>query len=82
MSSQDEMSKFLDGPALAPPPGVHPNFTDYSNYPWFDAALMATCFTISTLAVWMRIYVKACLLKKVYREDCKLHIELESENSG
>ncbi|KAF2465947.1 uncharacterized protein BDR25DRAFT_318087 [Lindgomyces ingoldianus] len=69
MLTSSEIEKLLNGPALAPPKGVKPNFTDFSNSSPLYLAVTVTCIIIATLAVWSRIYVKACIVKKLHWED-------------
>ncbi len=60
---------FLDLPALAPPPGVTPNFIDPPNLrqPW----LAVVQITLATLAVFMRLFTKKFVVKRVLIDDCE-----------
>jgi hypothetical protein len=59
----------LDGPALAPPPGVKPNFVNPDNLAHPGLAVLQ--LTIATLVVLMRIYTKLGVLRKMQAEDCE-----------
>lgn len=59
----------LDGPALAPPPGVKPNFVNPDNLAHPELAVLQ--LTIATLVVLMRIYTKLGVLRKMQAEDCE-----------
>ena len=59
----------LDGPALAPPPGVKPNFVNPDNLA--HPGLEVLQLTIATLVVLMRIYTKLGVLRKMQAEDCE-----------
>ena len=61
----------LNGPAMKPPPGVKPNFNNYSQTSVLFRAVPIMCMAIGTLAVLVRFYVKARLMKKLHVEDCK-----------
>ena len=57
--------------ALEPPPGITPNFVDPISLKKYDICGQTVCLTISTLAVWMRMYSKLRLIKAVGWEDCE-----------
>jgi hypothetical protein len=61
----------LEMPALAPPPGVVPNFIDPPTNRSAIFAVFITCLVIMTLAVTIRMYTKILMLKKLAIEDCK-----------
>lgn len=60
----------LDRPALAPPPGVTPNFTNPANLarPW----LAGFQFALITIFVCIRLYTKKYVVGRWLAEDCKL----------
>lgn len=67
--SPDEREQFLNGPALAPPPGTVSNF-DYPNRNDGRAHFtLATCLVLSTIFFIMRVYVRFLLLKLICIED-------------
>lgn len=61
----------LELPALIAPPGVKYNFANPSNLRTDFYIDLVLCLTISSLAVGMRVWTKARLIKKFGREDCK-----------
>ncbi|KAH6637888.1 hypothetical protein C7974DRAFT_451058 [Boeremia exigua] len=61
------LEKFLNAPALEPPPGVKPNFKNPDNLSHPELAVLQ--LTITTLVVWMRIFTKIRVLKRVLAED-------------
>ncbi len=67
--NQSTIEALLDGPALAPPRGVKPNFVDPSNLSHPELAVLQ--LTVATLVVWMRIYTKIRVLKRILTEDCE-----------
>ena len=58
-------------PALPPPLGVESNFVN----PYSEAKSLyitaGVCGVLVTLAVIVRIYTKACIIKTVNLEDCR-----------
>jgi hypothetical protein len=80
MLNASEIDALLEGPALAPPNGTIPNFYDFSdkstsNVYW---AVLLISFIVSTLGVWGRCYVKACIIKGLHLDDC----EFDTRNLG
>lgn len=61
----------LELPALSAPLGVKYNFVNPSNLQTEFYIDLVLCLTISSLAVGMRIWTKARLIKKFGKEDCK-----------
>jgi hypothetical protein len=59
----------LDGPALAPPEGVTPNFDNPDNQNALARGVLATCAAIATICLLLRIYGRFYLLRKVSAED-------------
>ncbi|KAF1840581.1 P-loop containing nucleoside triphosphate hydrolase protein [Cucurbitaria berberidis CBS 394.84] len=59
----------LDLPALAPPPGVTPNFKNPRNLS--APALAMLQLMLTSLVVGMRLYTKKFIVKKMLAEDCK-----------
>lgn len=60
----------LNGPALAPPPGVVPNMDNPPNGNGLCIAIITFLLLIATLAYAAAIYVKLCRIKKLYLENC------------
>ena len=62
---------FDNFPALAPPPGVVPNFTNpYTTAPPVRIA-MAVMVGVATAACIARIFTKAYVMRQFQAEDCK-----------
>lgn len=58
-------------PALVPPPGIIPNFSDpYSLGPFFYV-IGGILFAIMLLLVAVRAYMKFYILRKPFWDDCK-----------
>ena len=72
MATPAELQKLLDGPALAPPLGVEPNFVDPPNLKTLGLVVIILCLILPTLAVWMRMYTKLRIIRQVVAEDCRL----------
>lgn len=66
-----QVDALLDGPALAPPPGIEPNLVNPPDK--IVASYLVTCFSlaISTLAVLVRMYTRAFVVKQVNFPDCE-----------
>jgi hypothetical protein len=63
--------KILNAPALAPPPGVVPNFIDPPTNRSTMLGVSTSMFLIATLAVAIRTYTKLFMIKRLALEDCK-----------
>lgn len=61
----------LELPALMAPPGVKYNFVNPPDMQTDFYIDLVLCLAISSLAVSMRVWTKARLIKKFGREDCK-----------
>lgn len=61
---KEQQEAILSGPAMAPPPGVTPNFEDPPNRNALAHAVMATCIVVSTFCLLVRVYL-AILSKRV-----------------
>lgn len=61
----------LNMPALAPPPGVVPNFIDPPTNRPVMLGVCISMFVIMTLAVAIRTYTKLALMKRLALEDCE-----------
>ncbi|KAI1088163.1 hypothetical protein F5B19DRAFT_26596 [Rostrohypoxylon terebratum] len=62
--------QILDGPALAPPSGVKPNFIDPPNRNYEAIAVVVVCLFLSTIAAVGRAYSRTFVTKKVELQDC------------
>lgn len=67
-----QRQKALEGPALLPPPGVKPNFTDPPNQNDLGYGLLSACAVICAIVVCIRLYAKIFCRRKMDIEDCKL----------
>lgn len=70
-TAEQQLQKLLNGPAMAPPPGVKPNL---ENPPHLEKEFyidLILCLTISMLVVGMRLWTKARLVRRIMIEDCK-----------
>lgn len=65
------LERALNLPALAAPPGFTTNLINPSNLETEFYIDLVLCLIISSLAVCMRMWTKACLIQKFGREDCK-----------
>lgn len=68
-STQSEA--LLNGPALAPPPGVLPQLDNPPNHKAAATTIHIVFVTTATLGIIMRLYTKAFVLRKVHLADCK-----------
>lgn len=69
-SPEELLEARLNGPAMAPPPGLYSNFIDPSNLDVYVIITLVFCMTFSTVAVLVRMYTKIFLIRKVLVEDC------------
>ncbi|EXV01936.1 hypothetical protein X797_004769 [Metarhizium robertsii] len=58
-----------DTPALKPPAGIESNFIDPPSLHAWTLSVGTTCMTIMTLAVAIRTYTKAIIIKEMRHED-------------
>ena len=63
-------ANFLNAAALAPPPGVTPNFADPPNLYNLSIAIFALCSCLGTLAVILRMGTKLFIIRQTAVEDC------------
>ena len=78
--ASDHLQMLLNGPAGTPPAGVLPNFQDPPNMNSVFIMTLILVEIFGTLAVVMRIYTKACIVRSFVSEDCRLstfHFDLE-----
>lgn len=68
---QAELQAILNGPAVAPPAGVTPNFYSPANLDRFVILTLTLCITLSTFAVLTRLYTKKFLIRSWAYEDCE-----------
>lgn len=67
--NQSMIEALLDGPAMAPPPGVKANFVNPDNLSHPELAWLQ--LSISTAVVVMRVYTKLGVVRKMLAEDCE-----------
>lgn len=67
---------FLEGPALAPPLGVLPQFSNPPNQNAMSYGIVVTGIVLAALAVVMRLYARLVCTKKMRLEDCKFAMSL------
>lgn len=71
-----DRTSFLDDPALPAPPGEHHNFVNPTNMAMASRFTFSLCLAVSVLAVGMRMWTKARLIRKVVLEDCDSYDQL------
>lgn len=71
MTAPESVHEILDGPALQPPPGIHPNFVNPEDLHIAIVVTLVLCVSISTLVFWMRVYTKLYIIHRTGWEDCK-----------
>lgn len=62
----------LNSPALPPPSGEEPNFVNPPNLNVLFYVVDVGCILISAVVLAIRLYTKACIIRKVVLEDCTL----------
>jgi hypothetical protein len=63
-------SKLAITPALAPPPGVRPDFVNYySLLPWI-VATASVCMVLTAVVLALRMFTRAVVIKSVDWADC------------
>ncbi|KJZ73121.1 hypothetical protein HIM_07505 [Hirsutella minnesotensis 3608] len=65
----EKQQAILNGPALAPPPGVVPNFVDPPNRTGLGIAVTIVCVVMVVTAACLRLYARAFVIKKLHVED-------------
>lgn len=69
--NQSTIDAILDGPAMAPPPGVEANFENPENLSHPELAWLQ--LIVATVVVVMRVYTKLGVVRKMLAEDCKCY---------
>lgn len=70
MMNATTVDHLLNGPAMAPPPGVIPNFVDPPSLQKLAILSLVLHYLFSTLVVLMRLYTKIFILRQMASEDC------------
>lgn len=65
-----QLQKLLNGPAGTPPPHVQPNFDNPTSLHAYVIFTLVFIFTISTVAVAVRVYTKLRVIRSLVIEDC------------
>ena len=71
MTAQEQIQSLLLQPAAKPPVGQASNLNNPPNLDGPVVAIITLCMTIATLAILMRTYTKALLVRSLAYEDCK-----------
>ena len=66
-----QKEKFLNGPALQPPPGVVPHFVNPPNRNGLCYSVLILSICVSTIVVFLRMWARIFCVKKFRIEDCK-----------
>ena len=75
MTTQEQIQTLLLQPAAKPPLGLASNLNNPPNLDGPVVAVITVCITIATLAILMRTYTKALLIRSLAYEDCKSRCE-------
>jgi len=67
-----EKEKFLNGPAMKPPPNTLPKFENPPNKSSVGIGLCIYAGVVSTLLVLLRVYSRGVYHRRLNVEDCKL----------
>jgi hypothetical protein len=65
----EQIQALLERPALAPPPGIEPNFVNPPDLKAVDYAVMSIAILLPTIAIALRLYTKAFVIRKPGLED-------------
>ena len=66
-----QIQALLDGPAAQPPAGTIPNLVDPPNELSTGRAVSIVTLVLCTLALILRLYTKAYVIRKINAADCK-----------
>lgn len=69
--SPGELKDALDGPALPPPNGILSDFDNPRNHNKAGLAGLVICLTVSTVFLFIRLYMKLFKLKQPHIVECK-----------
>lgn len=67
-----DLQAILNGPALAPPKGVTPQFVNPPNLNTLGFTVIGIFLALAVLAFAVRMYTKGRILRNVASEDCEL----------
>ncbi|KAI1098688.1 hypothetical protein F4804DRAFT_350120 [Jackrogersella minutella] len=68
----DQLEALLNGPALAPPPGVIPQLENFPSYSVAGRSITIVCIAVATLAIAMRFYTRIRILHQICYADCNM----------
>lgn len=71
---EEEREHILNGPALAPPPGVTPNFLNPENHNAAGHSAIVVCLCFVSILVPIRLYSKLFCLRRIHFEDSKVPV--------
>ena len=71
MTTQEQIQSLLLQPAAKPPTGAASNLNNPPNLDRPVITIITLYITIATLAILMRTYTKAFLIRSMAYEDCK-----------
>ena len=66
-----QIQALLDGPAAEPPLGTVPNLVNPPNELYTGRATSIATLVLCTLALILRLYTKAYVIRKINAADCK-----------
>lgn len=69
--SPEKLEALLNGPALAPPAGVIPQFDNPPSHRTASIAIPTACLIVSTTLVAMRLYTSIRIIRQVDIADCQ-----------
>lgn len=70
--SPEALAELLAAPALAAPEGVTPNFDNPPNKNGLAWIVTTLCMVVATICLFLRLFVRLWLEKKLRVEECKL----------
>ena len=70
--SSNNIKILMDLPALPPPKGIMPTFSNSHSLPLGFALMGMLCVGLCTASVAIRLYARLRVIKKLWWDDCKL----------
>ena len=74
--SQTALEALLNAPAGTPPAGIQPSFDNPANLNTIVYITKVLAFTVTSLAVFIRIYTRHVILSSMKYDDCEYSISL------
>ena len=81
MTTPTQIQALLNGPALAPPKGVEPNFENPSNLNTACYAILLSAIVATTTVLCLRLYTRVLIIRKVTLDDCAAMFPFMLKNS-